>query len=301
MIDTVPKDASERFFDAEFLRKLERVELLSRKLFKGMLRGERTTRRRGRGLEFTDFRPYRPGDDVRHIDWNILSRLDRLFLKLYASEEDISLHLLIDASRSMSFGNPSKFDHARRIAAALAYVGLASMDRVSLVTFSNTLDLHLPARKSRSHLPAVLDFLSHLECGGATGLSISFEAFIARYRHPGIVVLISDLLSDDSVRRALQLLRHGGHDVVVIQLLAEEEIDPVIGGALRLIDAESNERLDVTVDAALAESYQHMLSERLRVLEEDCRSNGIEYLRASTAIAFEDVVLKYLRQGALLA
>ena len=142
-------------FDGEFLRKLERLELLARKMFRGQLRGERATPRRGRGLEFTDFRRYRPGDDVRHIDWNIFSRLDRLFLKLYASEEDVCLHLLLDVSASMGYGQPPKFDHARRLAAALAYIGLANLDRVSMSTFADGALGYLPPMKARSRSPAI--------------------------------------------------------------------------------------------------------------------------------------------------
>ena len=124
-------------FDSEFLRKLERLELLARKMFRGQLRGEHSTSRRGRGLEFSDFRRYRAGDDLRHIDWNIFSRLERLFLKLYAAEEDMSLHLLLDTSASMGFGDPSKFDSARRLAASLAYIGLNNMDRVAVAAVAD--------------------------------------------------------------------------------------------------------------------------------------------------------------------
>lgn len=292
--------ASRLVFDTEFLRKLERLELLARKVFRGQLRGERSTQRRGRGLEFTDFRLYRPGDDVRHIDWNIFSRLDRLFLKLYASEEDVCLHLLLDVSASMDFGEPSKFDHARRLTAALAYIGLANLDRVSITTFAEGMLEHLPPMKARSRFSGVLDFLAELTCHGETAFSSGSNAFVSRVRTPGIVVLVSDLLAEEDVRAALQVLANARHEVVVMQLLAEDEIDPPLDGALRLLDGESDGVLDVLVDSELRALYQSRLQTRLDAIEAFCRARGIEYLRASTAIPFEDVVLKYLRQGALV-
>jgi uncharacterized protein (DUF58 family) len=284
-------------FDDEFLRKLEQLELLARKIFRGLLRGEHTTSRRGRGLEFSDFRHYRPGDDFRHIDWNIYSRLDQLFLKLHASEDDVTLHLILDASASMGFGEPSKFDHARRLAAALAYIALHHLDRVGVSTFSEGLGAALPPIKARHHMARLLTFLGELPCAGLTRFDSALRAFATRTRNPGLVILISDLLGAGNIQDGIEALRHGGHDVVVIQLLAESEIDPPLDGALRIVDAETGDELEVTVDEDLRRRYQHRLERHLQDVERSCRQRSVEYLRASTAIAFEDVVLKYLRQG----
>ena len=284
-------------FDDEFLRKLEQLELLARKIFRGLLRGEHTTSRRGRGLEFSDFRHYRPGDDFRHIDWNIYSRLDQFFLKLHAFEDDVTLHLILDASASMGFGEPSKFDHARRLAAALAYIALHHLDRVGVSTFSEGLGAALPPIKARHHMARLLTFLGELPCAGLTRFDTALRAFATRTRNPGLVILISDLLGAGDIQDGIEALRHGGHDVVVIQLLAESEIDPPLDGALRIVDAETGDELEVTVDEDLRRRYQHRLERHLQDVERFCRQRGVEYLRASTAIAFEDVVLKYLRQG----
>jgi uncharacterized protein (DUF58 family) len=292
--------AGEFLFDADFLRKLERLELIARKIFRGLLRGEHSTARRGRGLEFSDFRRYRPGDDFRHIDWNIYSRLDRLFLKLYASEEDMTLHLLLDTSASMNFGEPLKFDYARRLSAALAYIGLNNMDRVSLTAFSDRLVKTLPPLKAKHHMPTLLGFLRELECSAGTRFAAPLSEFAARNRNPGLVIVISDLLSSDDVQGGLEALRRRGHDVVVLQLLAEEEIEPPLEGALNLLDAEDGSELKVTVDAGLRALYQQQLAQLLDGFEQYCRSRNIDYLRTSSAIAFEDVVLKYLRQGTYL-
>ena len=284
-------------FDAEFLRKLERLELLAKKIFRGQLRGEHAVPRRGRGLEFTDFRRYQPGDDLRYIDWNIFSRLDRLFLKLYATEEDLTLHLLLDSSASMSFGQPRKFDYARRLTAALAYIGLNNLDRVGLATFADELGTSLPPIKTKHHMATLLPFLEELECKSGTAFVTALRDFSARSPNPGIVIVVADLLGHEDVEVGLDALRHRGHDVVVIQLLSEEEIDPPLDGVLTLLDAETHEELKVTIDPTLRDIYRNRLNTRLQQLENYCRKGGIDYLRASTAVAFEDVVLKYLRQG----
>ena len=295
-----PVAGADPVFDDGFLHKLERLELLARKIFRGLLRGERTTSRRGRGLELSDFRQYRPGDDFRHIDWNIYARLDQLFLKLHASEEDLTLHLLVDASASMGFGEPSKFDHARKLAAALAYIALNNLDRVGLSVFADGLGAGLAPIKARHHMARLLVFLRDLPCAGVTRFDAAMRDFAKRTRSPGLVILISDLLGAGSVQSGIEALCYGGHDVVVIQLLAESEIAPPLDGALRMVDAETGDELEVTVDEALRRLYQQRLENELQEVESFCRRRGVEYLRASTAIGFEDVMLKYLRQGAHL-
>ena len=290
----------EQLFDSAFLRKLERLELVAKKIFRGQLRGEHTTARRGRGLEFSDYRRYRPGDDFRHIDWNIYSRLDKLFLRLYTAEEDVTLHLLLDCSASMAFGEPSKFNYAQRLAAALAYIGLNNLDRVAVYAFNQTLHSSLPAIKAKHHIVTLLRFLANLNCSDKTDFAASCSQFSSRVRTPGLIILISDLLGAPESQRGLDMLRHRGHDIVVLQLLAEEEIEPPLAGALKLIDAEDNSELRVTVDAKLRNAYQQRLTNLLTNVEAYCRRRAIDYLRASTAVPFEDVVLKYLRQGSYL-
>ena len=287
----------ELVFDQAFLHKLERLELVARKIFRGLLRGERTSARRGRGLEFSDFRHYWPGDDFRHIDWNIYSRLDQLFLKLHTSEEDLTVYLIVDASASMGFGEPPKFDHARRLAAALACIALNNLDRVGVSAFADGIGATFPPTKSRHHLARLLAFLAELPCAGATRFGPALRELVTRMRSPGLVFLISDLLGMEQAHEGIDALRNGGHEVVVIQLLAEAEIEPPLDGALQLVDAETGEELEVTVDPELRRLYQRRLGGKLEEIESYCRRRGVEYLRASTAIGFEDVVLKYLRQG----
>ncbi|MGQ0749420.1 MAG: DUF58 domain-containing protein [Betaproteobacteria bacterium] len=290
-------NANPLVFDDRFLRKLERLELVARKMFRGQMHGEHTTRKRGRGLEFSDFRRYHPGDDFRYIDWNIYSRLDQLFLKLNASEEDMTLHLIVDTSASMGFGDPSKFDQARRLAAAFSYIALHNFDRVGVSAFAEGAGATLPAIKARHHMASLLAFLTDLRCTGATRFAPALRAFSTRTRNPGLVIVISDLLGAEDVQQGIEALCHGGHDIMVIQLLAEPEIDPQLDGALRMVDSETAEEFDVTVDEALRRHYRDRLHRLLQEMEQFCRQRKLEYFRASTAIPFEDVVLKYLRQG----
>jgi uncharacterized protein (DUF58 family) len=163
--------------------------------------------------------------------------------------------------------------------------------------FADALGASLPPTKSRQHMARLLAFLASLPCSGPTRFGTALREFATRTRSPGLVILISDLLAQDEVQDGIEALRHGGHDLVVIQLLAESEIDPPLDGALQIVDAETGDELEVTVDAELRRRYQQGLERRLQEMERFCRRRGVEYLRASTAIGFEDVVLKYLRQG----
>ena len=287
-------------FDGSFLRKLERIELLARKVFRGQVRGEHSTSRRGRGLEFSDYRRYQPGDDFRYIDWNIFSRLDRLVLKLYSAEEDLTLRVLVDASASMGFGSPPKFDYARRLAACMACIGLNNLDRVMLHPFGEGLRGGLGPLRTRARLLGVLDFLGGLDCGGSTDLAAAASEMATAARGAGLVVLVSDLMAEDGVGRALDTLRHAGHEVVLLHVLDETEIEPGLDGVLRLVDAEEGGELKVTVDEELRTLYARRLQAWLAGIESDCRRTGTEYLRTSTAIDFEDVLLRYLRGGAHL-
>lgn len=293
----VADDNRPPLFEPDFLRKLERLELLARKVLRGWLRGEHVTSGRGRGLELTDFRRYQSGDDLRYIDWNIFSRLDQLFLKLHANEEDLTLHIALDASASMEFGDPKKFDYARKVAAALAYIGLNSLDRVGLTVFGENVSASLSPRKSRSQILSVLSFLADLECGGRTEFTASLTTQSERMTNPGLVIVLSDLLDERGVQDGIDAMRHRGHDVVVLQVLAEEEIEPTLEGALRLIDAEDHSALRVTVDGPLRRVYRTRLRRELERFESYARRAGIEYLRVSTAIPLEDLLLRYLRQG----
>jgi uncharacterized protein (DUF58 family) len=290
-------------FDGDFLKKLEYLSLVSRRLYRGEARGGHASPRRGASVDFADYRGYQPGDDFRFIDWNIFARLDRLFVKLFAEEEDLSVHLLLDASRSMAFGSPRKMDYARRLAAALGYVGLSSLDRVGAASFSDRLGATLAPRRGRSQVFHLLDHLGRIAAGGRTDISRALEEYALRSGSPGLAVVVSDLLDgagSAAWQRGLQALRYRGFDVVLVQVLDRDEIAPNQEGLLRFADMETGRTLSVAVDARLRAAYRRRTTAFFAGIEEFCMQARIEYLRTSTVVPFEDVVLKYLRQGAHL-
>jgi len=286
-------------FDKDFLRKLESLAFVARRLYRGASRGAHMSVRRGTSLDFADFRSYQPGDDFRTIDWGIYGRLDRLVVRLYAEEEDLTVHILLDASKSMSFGTPPKIDYARRLAAALGYVGIRSLDRVGVTTFSAGLAGALAPRRGRAQLFHLLEHMSALAPQGRTDIARSLEDYARRSRSPGLAIVISDLLDDtlDGYRRGLQALLFHDFEVVLVHVLDQEEISPVEQGALRLTDVETGQVLPLNVDRQIIAAYRNRVAGFFSEVESFCMKNRVEYLRVATVVPFEDAVLRYLRQG----
>jgi uncharacterized protein (DUF58 family) len=289
-------------FDHEFLRKLEYLSFVSRRIYRGDTRGAHASPRRGTSLDFADYRTYQPGDDFRSIDWSIFSRLDRLFVRLYAEEEDLTVHVLLDASASMSYGSPAKIDYARRLAAALGYVGIGSLDRVGVTTFAAGLGGALAPRRGRGQLFHLLEYMSRIRAGGATDISRSLEDYALRSRSPGLAVVITDLMDESlqGYRRGLRALLFRDFEVVLVHVLDREEIAPREEGTLRLTDMETGRELPVAVDKPMLAAYRRRVTDFFSGVEEFCLRNRVEYLRTATIVPFEEVVLKYLRQGAHL-
>ncbi len=291
----------EELFDPQFLRRLEHLSFLSRRIYRGDTRGAHASPRRGTSLDFADYRPYQPGDDFRTIDWSIYGRLDRVFVRLYAEEEDLTVHVLLDASASMSYGAPPKIDYARRLAAALGYVGIGSLDRVGVTTFAAGLGGALAPRRGRAQLFHLLDYMSRVRTGGETDVARSLDDYAMRSRTPGLAIVITDLLDPaGGWRRGVQALLFRGFDVVLVHVLDRAEIDPAESGAVRLTDMETGRVLPVTADAPLREAYRRRIGAWFDDVEGFCLDAGVEYLRTATLVPFEEVVLRYLRQGAHL-
>ncbi|HEV8530895.1 MAG TPA: DUF58 domain-containing protein [Methylomirabilota bacterium] len=284
----------------EFLLQLERLALLSRRAFRGRTRGERKSPRKGMSVEFSDYRPYGVGDDLRYVDWNIYGRLDRLYLKLFVDEEDLRLHLLLDGSASMSFGDPGKLRYAARLAAALGFVGLASHERVGVAVIRDRMAEGWSPARGRGQLLSLLEFAARLRGEGPTGLSEALVAYALRSREAGLAVLISDLLDPAGYERGLKALLERRFDVHVIHLLSPEEMNPVLAGDLRLTDAETGEMQDFTMDGEAMRGYRERLSEFLESAESFCRANEISYHRVATDTPVEELVLRELK-GLLLA
>ena len=286
--------------DPDFLTKLEQLELISRKIFAGKMRGERRSKRRGESVEFADHRNYSVGDDLRFLDWNIYARLDRLFIKLFLEEEDLHVSLILDASKSMDFGDPNKGLYARRLAAAIAYIGLTNYDRVSLYTYADGLLGELAGARGRNATPRLLDFLSRVEYEPASNLSLACKQYAVRHPQRGIVLVLSDFLDKGGYEQGLRYLLGRDLDLYVLQILAPQEIDPTLQGDLQLKDMEDEDVAEVTVSRALINRYKSNLRAYCSSLREFCTRRGISYLFTSTEVDFDQLVLTYLRQRGLL-
>jgi uncharacterized protein (DUF58 family) len=303
-------------FDSAFLAKLEQLHLLSRKIFRGQQHAERRSRQTGSSLEFADFRNYTPGDDLRTVDWNVYGRLNRLFVKLFEAEQDLHVSILIDCSASMRWLPENrtgesirlrKFDHARRIAAALSYVALANLDRVNLFPFAGELGADPGFVRGKQQFHSILDFLRRLSdfpgATDATRMKASFRTFAHRMKRRGLVFVLSDLF-DPEAGDALAYLRQQHFEVTTLQVLDEAEIDPALAGNvegdLQLVDTETRATYDIMADSSLMESYRTQFNEFVAGVEQNCRRRAIGFIQTTTALPFEDLVLRVLRDSHLV-
>jgi uncharacterized protein (DUF58 family) len=287
-------------FDEDFLRKLEYLRLVSSHLVPGHLKGLHRARKTGSGVEFADYRAYVAGDDTRAVDWRAYLRLERLLLRLFEEEGDLPIYIFIDASLSMDHGEPRKFDYARKVAAALCYIGLLNLDRVSLVAFAAGVSEELAATRGKNQVFRAFRFLEGIEPAGATDLGAAFKAFFSARRRKGLVVVISDFLDPEGVEVGFTLLRHFRHDVFTLHLMSADEERPELPDEVELVDSESGaaERLQVT--PALLLAYQEKFREHCQEVESLSFRHGWGYARALTEIPFEDLILQVLRQDRFL-
>lgn len=301
MTNTSGDSSSNRIdISAEFLRKLELLNIISRKVFTGKMRGERRSRKRGASVEFADFREYCWGDDFRYIDWNAFGRLDRLFLKLFVEEEDLFVYFLIDTSPSMDSGMPNKLLYARKITAALGYIALANFDSVCIGSYNSDLRIIQHPAKGKAKIFRVMDVLNGITTAGLTSPDKAVESFLAQKHRHGMVFVISDMYELDGLKRALTLLKFNGYDPVAIQVLSPQEINPDLKGSLRLMDSETKKFVEVTVSGRLMKAYRKRLDSFCGEIGSFCRKNEIGYYRGVTDVPFEDMILRYLRKAYLV-
>ncbi len=284
--------------EPSFLEKLERLRLAARRRTRGPA-GERRSRSLGRGVEFSDHRAYQVGDDWRYVDWNIYARLDRLFVKLFEQEEERDVHLLLDASASMRFGQPPKLEYAKRLAAALGYVALAGGERVGAAAVHGASVRTLPPRRGRAHAHHLFRFLEAEQAHGPTRLEEAAQHFVPRRR--GLVVALGDLLDPSGFQGFLGRLRHAGLEVFVVHVLSEEDLQPPGPGELRLVDAETQEGVEVTLDEAAVRAFAAQRDAFLEEVRQFCVRQGMVYVRATTAVPVEELVLRYLRRAGIVA
>jgi uncharacterized protein (DUF58 family) len=284
----------------ELMAQLERLELVTRKVFRGRLKGERRSKRKGQSVEFADFRNYVPGDDLRMLDWNLYARLDKLIIKLFLEEEDLHFFTLIDASMSMSFGQPTKLDYAKQLAAALGFVGLVRTDRVRIETLGQHVHQHGPVLRGRRSVWRMLEYLDGIEPGDNTPLAEGVKNFTLRNTGRGILVLLTDLMDKEGYETALRYLARRQMDVYVIQILSQEELEPDVKGDLRLVDCEDGDEAEVTVSAPLLARYKQTLNSFVGGAQEFCSRRGINYLVANTQTPVKELIASYLRRRGLV-
>ena len=309
-------------FDESSLRKLQQLTLITSRVRAGALRGERRSLRRGAGLEFADFRDYVPGDDLRRVDWNVYARLDRPYVKLREEEEDLAVHILVDASQSMDWGEGSqhKFDYALQLAAGLGSIGLSTGDRVSVVMLSEakhlagspeilrrfaaqndtrwaTSEISLRGQQYLIHL---LRFLEAQQAAGVTDLEAAARRYLVTPRRPGLVILISDLLSPNGYQSAVKLLQQRGHEVAIVHVMSPDEIDPPLAGDLRLIDVETGSAQEVSLDGGLRDAYRKRVNTWRNEAQAFCRARNVRYLTVQTDRPWDEVVLYDMRKAGIV-
>ncbi|HEY4241710.1 MAG TPA: DUF58 domain-containing protein [Kofleriaceae bacterium] len=297
-----PNRAADRseLFDERFLKTLEHLHMVSRKVFAGNLRAERRTRKVGSGIEFADHRTYSRGDDFRYIDWNLYGRLDKLLLRLFEEEEDLHIYLLIDVSDSMAIGTPPKLHYAMQVAAALAYVGLANLDRVAMMPFSDRLIDRLPPSRGKNRIFRVFDFLRNAKLGGQTQLAECMKTFVTQNKRRGLAVVISDFYDPDGFEQGINTLRYNKFEPFVLQVYDQREAAPQLVGDLSLVDCETGETKDVTVSKSLLEAYQREHEKYCKELEAYCTKYALPFFRTTTAVPFDELVMRIFRSGGFL-
>lgn len=286
-------------------RRLEPLMLVARKVRVGAMKGDRRSIKRGNSIEFADYRNYVPGDDLRQLDWNIYARLERPFIKLLEDEEDLTAHLILDASASMDFppegeADQKKLLYAKRIFAGLAYLSLTSNDRLILTAVNDGGSATFGPVRGRGRGIAMLRFIQDLDVGGITDLNIMLGDYARRARRPGLALIISDMFSPTGYIDGLNALLSRGHEVAFIHVLAPEEISPPLVGDLRLIDVETGQAQEVTVDATMRGIYQQRLSAWRDEIRDECLRRGAYYFPLVTDAPWERVILSDMRRAGLV-
>jgi uncharacterized protein (DUF58 family) len=294
-------DDRSELFNEEFLKKLEYLHIVSRKTFAGALRAERKTRTVGSGIEFADHRKYSMGDDFRYIDWNVYGRVDKLLLRLFEEEEDLYIYLLIDTSKSMLIGDPLKLHYAMQVCAALCYIGLANLDRVAILPFSNAIHGRMPPARGKGRIFKVFEFLRNAQAGGETNMGESLKQFVHHNKRRGLAVVISDFYDPGGFEVGLNELRYNRFEPFVLQVFDRKEADPrLVHGDLTLIDCETGDEREVTISRSLLEQYAKEHEKYCDELKQYCTQRAYPYFRTNTELPFDELILKIFRQGGFL-
>lgn len=295
-----PAASEAELFDEAFQRKLEYLAVASRRLFAGRMRAERRTRIAGSGIEFADHRPYTPGDDLRALDWSVYGRTERLLVKRFEEEEDLTIAIVLDVSASMGFGGRARFDHARRLAAAMAYLSLSNLDRVTMVAVSTKVVRRLPPARGRGQIFKVFEFLRGLEPSGETALSEAGRTLGAELKRRGVAIVVSDLYDPAGFERGINALRYQKFEPMVIHVTDARDADPGARGDVLLVDTETGDGREVTLTPALVARFRDAHAHWRHEVEGFCKARRVAYAQADVEGALEEQVLNLFRRSGLV-
>ena len=284
----------------DFLNKLDQLRIKSRKTYRGKNRGERRSQNKGTGIEFTDYRHYEPGDDLRYLDWNVYARLEKPFIKLFQADEELSVSIMIDISQSMSFGQPSKLENAKTIATILGYITLTNTDRVSIYTLSNRLSTVIASIYGKSQYIRIENALSTIQANGSTHLNECLTHLSLIHPMVGVVVIISDFLDSNGYTEGINTLLGRGYTVSLIHVQSSEEKELLPPGDWQLEDSESGETKEITINDDTFQLFQEEMDSFLNTLQNFCKQNGINYINLSTQMEIESVIIEdFLSTGVI--
>lgn len=284
---------------SELIARLDPLDLSSKRVFFGKLKGERRSKKRGQSVEFADHRQYVSGDDTRHIDWNLYARLDQLFLKLFLEEEDLSLHIVIDASLSADCGEPNKFLFMQKAAMAMGYVGLVNLNRVTAMAIGDVEGGVLSSirdLRGRRRTHDLARWLCSLTPSGTTRFKEATERIASSRRGKGVMLVFSDFFFKEGFEDGLRRLVGNGYDVYCIQVLSPQEVDPSLVGDLRLKDVEDGDTAEVTISAPLLKKYKQTLAAYCAELGTFCRQRDMQLITIRSDTPVDVLVLDYLRK-----
>jgi len=290
----------EPLIDTAFLHKLERLAIFWQKSFPGLVGGHNISRFAGPGQEFLDHRHFHHGDDLRAVNWRAYLRLEKLFLKMFQVEPRLPVRLLLDCSQSMTTGETPKFDYARKLAAALCYVGLVRLDTICIQSFAQDLGESFLCGGGRHRFVPAVNFLTSLNAGGRTDYIRIARQFISKFPQPGLLIVVSDFLDDAGCEKPLQFLADFGHELVLVHLWSTEDREPNWDGQLDLVDAESGETLEIGFDDAARDAYTAAFDEFARGVQRVGLRNSGRYVGLPTNTTIEEAVFGPLaRAGAV--
>lgn len=286
-------------------RKFDQLMLVATRVRAGAIKGERRSIKRGTSIEFADYRNYAPGDDLRRLDWNVYARLDRPYIKLLEDEEDLAVHVILDASASMNWGDETSPDHnkllfGKRLFTGLGYISLSSNDRLMMSAFSNGGIEQFGPVRGRGQSVALLKYAHQIQTGGTTDLNIALKDYAKRAGRPGLCFIISDMFSPSGYMDGLNLLLGKGFEIVLLHVLSPDEVTPPLSGDLRLVDVETGGVQEVSVDSGMHDLYIRRLEAWREDIRAECTKRGVHYLPLVTDMVWEKVILYELRRIGLV-